>query len=435
MAASGSAWTSYGTPWPWPNGRRHAPRGWPPNPDSRAPPTGSPPSTGHRPPPRPAARRPVERYADGAVTVAGAAFAGTLAVTRGPLRAAGAAVSAIPKAPWVAREAFTSVLCRGLARRGALVTDPGGLRRLDRIDTVVLDTDTLVTGVYVLSGLVPLDTATAAGEAAVGGLAAVAHRLFDGKDPARECGDGEWLLARRTASRRPGPPGRGSAPGWSAPGPPTCSGSGARAGCSPWSGWRPRSTRPRAPWSPRPAGRGCGCWPPGTRAATGAGRCRRRRRGRRPTRPHRTGVPARRGRGAAGVVAAGRARRGRRRVGVTGLDEAPPWGAHLHVGGDPAWAVVVVEACGVARTVARRGVRLAQGPPDWASRWPSRALPAPGLPRTDRRQRCRRARPRPGPLVGDAAAAAARTVGRGAPPWHAMPRTRSWAPSTPTRTG
>ncbi|MCQ4208067.1 cation-translocating P-type ATPase [Streptomyces longispororuber] len=133
---------------------------------------------------------PVERYAVRAETVAAASFGGALAMTGRPLHAAQAVVSVIPKAPWLAREAFASVLGRGLSRSGSLVVRPAALRRLDRVDVAILDTDALMTGAHLLTDLLPLEEAADAGE-----LAAVAHRLFTpGRlDRARE--DGPWRLA------------------------------------------------------------------------------------------------------------------------------------------------------------------------------------------------------------------------------------------------
>ncbi|MFD4621220.1 HAD-IC family P-type ATPase [Streptomyces sp. NPDC058475] len=47
-------------------------------------------------------------------------------------------------------------------------------------------------------------------------------------------------------------------------------------------------------------------------------------------------------------------------VGITDPQGRPPWGADLYLDGDPASAVVIVEACRTARETALRGVRLAQ---------------------------------------------------------------------------
>ncbi|MFE4174169.1 HAD-IC family P-type ATPase [Streptomyces sp. NPDC056909] len=104
---------------------------------------------------------PVERYADTAAVIAGLTFAGALAVTRRTSSAASASLAAIPKAPGLAREGFACALGRALAHRGTVVHDPEALRRLDRVRTVVLDSAALTTGAHVLADLIPLDGASA----------------------------------------------------------------------------------------------------------------------------------------------------------------------------------------------------------------------------------------------------------------------------------
>ncbi|WP_066948909.1 cation-translocating P-type ATPase [Streptomyces lushanensis] len=131
------------------------------------------------PRPVPLGPGPVERYADTAAVIAGLTFAGALAVTRSTGSAAGATLAAIPKAPGLAREGFACTFGGALAHSGTVVHDPEVLRRLDRVRTVVLDTSALTTGAHVLADLVPLDDASA------GDLAATAHRLFDPRRPER----------------------------------------------------------------------------------------------------------------------------------------------------------------------------------------------------------------------------------------------------------
>ncbi|MFE2498228.1 HAD-IC family P-type ATPase [Streptomyces scopuliridis] len=131
------------------------------------------------PRPVPLGPGPVERYADTAAVIAGLTFAGALAVTRRTGSAAGASLAAIPKAPGLAREGFACTFGGALAHSGTVVHDPEALRGLDRVRTVVLDTSALTTGAYVLADLVPLD------EASAGDLAATAHRLFDPRRPER----------------------------------------------------------------------------------------------------------------------------------------------------------------------------------------------------------------------------------------------------------
>ncbi|WP_190192002.1 cation-translocating P-type ATPase [Streptomyces minutiscleroticus] len=133
---------------------------------------------------------PAERYARRAGWVAGTAFAGAFAVTGRIAPSGGAALAALPKPPWAAREAFAALLGRSLAVRGALVADAEALRRLDRVDTVVLDTDTMLTGRHLLTDLVPLD-----GEHSTGDLAATVYRLFDARRPTAAHEADDWRLA------------------------------------------------------------------------------------------------------------------------------------------------------------------------------------------------------------------------------------------------
>ena len=142
-------------------------------------------------PPReaPLGAGPVERYADvsGALSVAGAAA--TLAVTLSPRRAGGIVAAAVPKAARHGRDAFAARFGRELAARDVVVLDSGALRRLDRVDVVVLDAAVLTTGRLVL-GAVHL----------VGDIDAVtvgvkALQLFDPVQPERTARRGAWTLA------------------------------------------------------------------------------------------------------------------------------------------------------------------------------------------------------------------------------------------------
>jgi len=80
-----------------------------------------------------------------------------------------------PKAARAAREAFADTLGFGLARRGVLVLDPAALRRLDRVDTVVVDT-------RILHGPRPvvLSATARAGHWSTGHVWSAAQRLLQG---------------------------------------------------------------------------------------------------------------------------------------------------------------------------------------------------------------------------------------------------------------
>ncbi len=118
---------------------------------------------------------PIERYADraaaGSLIAAGSLFAATGSVDlAGRVLLVGA-----PKAARAAREAFADTLGFGLARRGVLVLDPAALRRLDRVDTVVVDT-------RILHGPRPvvLSATARAGHWSTGHVWSAAQRLLQG---------------------------------------------------------------------------------------------------------------------------------------------------------------------------------------------------------------------------------------------------------------
>lgn len=101
-----------------------------------------------RPPPRPVPLRhgPIEAYADKAWLASLGGFGVGLALTRSLDRAAAAVLAGIPKAAQLGRESFAAHLGRTLAARRILVQDPDVLRRLDRMDEVVIDARLLGSG-------------------------------------------------------------------------------------------------------------------------------------------------------------------------------------------------------------------------------------------------------------------------------------------------
>ncbi|WP_219822198.1 HAD-IC family P-type ATPase [Streptomyces sp. Ru73] len=306
---------------------------------------------------------PVERYARRSGWVAGTVFAGTFAVTRKAIPAAGAAVASVPKPPWAAREAFAGTLGRGLSRQGSLVTGPEALRRLDRVHTVVLDTEALLTGGHLLADLAPLN-----GKHATGDLAATAYRLFDGRRPTAAHEDDDWSLAPLEE-----PADRAGAEGKNAAAVAEAADRLRRDGAEHVLVLAHRG-KPRAL---------AAVVPELHEAAEGLVTAARR--------SHLTVLTA--GRYAAhvalsdahGTVPGGDRLAGSVRdlqrdgtgvllvsadrdaltvadvgVGVTGQDGVLPWGADVHVGADLARVRVLVAACGAARPVSQRGVRLAQ---------------------------------------------------------------------------
>jgi cation-transporting P-type ATPase I len=96
--------------------------------------------------PCPAPPGPVERHAERSAIAQGLAAASAGFITRSINTAATAAVVTTPKAARNAREGFAAALGRGLADKHALIAlDPQAIRRLDRVDAVVVDPRSLMT--------------------------------------------------------------------------------------------------------------------------------------------------------------------------------------------------------------------------------------------------------------------------------------------------
>ncbi|ANN17707.1 haloacid dehalogenase [Amycolatopsis orientalis] len=137
--------------------------------------------------PRPLPESAADRHSRRSMAAGAAAAAVTLPFA-GPRRAAAVGFSALPKAPSNGMAAFSAQLGQVLARRGTLVMDRSVLRRLDLLDTLVIDTAALGAGATVLSDLVPLPGSEA------GELTAVAFGLFDQEKPEVVRHDGDWVL-------------------------------------------------------------------------------------------------------------------------------------------------------------------------------------------------------------------------------------------------
>ncbi|QHE71023.1 putative cation-transporting ATPase I [Rhodococcus sp. WAY2] len=107
------------------------------------------------PPPLPRQVRPtgpVERYAERAGVAGLAGDVALGALTRNPVNIGTATMVTAPKATRSARELFASTLCRGVAdRHDVLPLHPEALRRLDRVDAVVIDPRALYTPALTVS--------------------------------------------------------------------------------------------------------------------------------------------------------------------------------------------------------------------------------------------------------------------------------------------
>ena len=145
-------------------------------------------------------RGPIEEYADRAWVVSLAGFAVSFATTRSLQRAIAALYGSLPRPARLGRDVFSAEVGRILAGRDAVVLAPEVLRRLDRIDCVVLAGDLVAAKAFALG-----DVQVADGVDAALVKAALAE-LFDPDRPLNEQlrGDlrlGPFRLARSEAPR------------------------------------------------------------------------------------------------------------------------------------------------------------------------------------------------------------------------------------------
>ncbi|PRX49133.1 calcium-translocating P-type ATPase [Prauserella shujinwangii] len=143
------------------------------------------PVAGPRPVPLPDGQ--VEEYEKRVLALGAAASAAALPFA-GPRKAAALGFSSIPKAAESGRAAFAAHLGRILAQRGVLVMDRSALRRMDRLDALVLDGSALETGRLVQRDLVALPGSDPRR------IAELAWTLFDPADPKAVRRDGDWTL-------------------------------------------------------------------------------------------------------------------------------------------------------------------------------------------------------------------------------------------------
>ncbi|MGW1678388.1 HAD-IC family P-type ATPase [Saccharopolyspora sp. NPDC002376] len=139
------------------------------------------------PRPQPVPGGPVERVASVSGGAALAGYGTVLTASRNPQRALAMLAAGVPRPAKAGREAFATHLTTAVSARGGLVLEPGALRRLDRVDTVVFDAPVLLTGRRALDAVVPLDTEADAAE-----LFARASQLIDPQDPTAEQVLGDW---------------------------------------------------------------------------------------------------------------------------------------------------------------------------------------------------------------------------------------------------
>ncbi|GAB2811845.1 hypothetical protein GCM10022221_06700 [Actinocorallia aurea] len=142
------------------------------------------------PRPMPLPEGPVETVQRWSGPLSVTVTAGVWAFTRDAGRAQGVLVGGVPKAARLGREAFCGQLSRALAERDALVMDTAFLRRLDRVDRVLLDAAALRTGRMIIDEVVPVSA-----EHGPEALYARAHTLADLARPRAVARADGWLLS------------------------------------------------------------------------------------------------------------------------------------------------------------------------------------------------------------------------------------------------
>jgi cation-transporting P-type ATPase I len=108
------------------------------------------------PRPVPLPRGPIEEYADRAWIVSLGGFAVSFLSTRSIQQAVAALFGALPKPARLGRDVFAADLGRVLAKRGVLVLDDQVLRRLDRIDCMVIQGDLVARDRFVVGEVIAL---------------------------------------------------------------------------------------------------------------------------------------------------------------------------------------------------------------------------------------------------------------------------------------
>ncbi len=131
---------------------------------------------------------PIEEYANRAWMVALAGFLFSLLTTRSFHRATAALFGGVPKPARLGRDVFSAEVGRCLAQRRVLVLDSDALRRLDRLDCLVLAADVVQKDRFAITNL-----------HAVEGIDALLarqliDRLFDADHPLERHSEGEHVL-------------------------------------------------------------------------------------------------------------------------------------------------------------------------------------------------------------------------------------------------
>jgi len=131
---------------------------------------------------------PIEKYSDRTVLLALSSFGLSFLATRSLGSATAALVGALPRPAKLGRELFATELSRILSKRGCLVLAPAALRRLDRIDCVV------VQGSLIPSERYPLAQTVVREDVDRDEMEKQARMLFDPEQPLAVQRKGNWRL-------------------------------------------------------------------------------------------------------------------------------------------------------------------------------------------------------------------------------------------------
>lgn len=137
---------------------------------------------------------PIESYSDRAGLASLAAVGAVLGLTRNPRRAADLLLTGIPKAATMGREAFAGRLDATLAGHGVIAMDHLALRRLDRVDTLILEADVVRSDAWEIETV-----AAFADDADLVQCTLRARTLFEPADPTATTRLRSWTLAPLTA--------------------------------------------------------------------------------------------------------------------------------------------------------------------------------------------------------------------------------------------
>src|SRR5205823_6166483 len=99
-------------------------------------------------------------------------------------------LAVIPKAATLGRESFAAQLDRKLADHGVITMDPAALRRLDRVDVLILESRVAISAQWSIEEVVPFAEGADPVQCTVN-----ARGLFDPKQPSRPRRRGTWTLA------------------------------------------------------------------------------------------------------------------------------------------------------------------------------------------------------------------------------------------------